>query len=236
VLLAVAACGGPSASSAADATPLRVFAAASLTAPFQAIAAAFERQVPGHRVELNCAGSPQLREGAAADVFASADHPNMAKVVAMGATALPPVEFAHNQLAIVVRAGNPRQVRGLADLARPDLEVALCAPEVPAGKYARQALAAAGITVRSVSDEPSVKAIVGKVQLGELDAGIVYATDTRARGVEAVTVPREDNVVASYPIAVLGRGGNRAGGEAFVAFVASEAGRALLAQHGFGLP
>ena len=237
--LAVAACGGPPASSAAT-TPLRVFAAASLTAPFQAIAAAFERQSGAPRVELHFAGSPQLvlqlREGAAADVFASADVPNMDKVVASGATVVPPVEFARNQLAIVVRAGNPQQVRGLADLARTDLKVALCAPEVPAGKYARQALAAAQLTVTSVSDEPSVKAVVSKVQLGELDAGVVYTTDTRVQGVEGVAVPPAQNVVTSYPIVVLGRGGNRQGGEAFVAFVRSEAGRALLAQHGFELP
>lgn len=240
-LLVATACGGTPASSApVPAASVRVFAAASLTAPFQAIAAAFEQQPPGRRVELHFAGSPQLvlqlREGAAADVFAAADVPNMDKVVASGATVAAPVEFARNQLAIVVRAGNPKQVRGLADLARRDLTVALCGPEVPAGKYARQVLAAAQIVVTSVSDEPSVKAVVSKVLLGELDAGLVYTTDTRVPGVEGVVVPSAPNVVASYPIAVLGRGGNQEGGEAFVAFVRCEAGRALLARHGFGLP
>lgn len=240
-LLLATACGGTPASSAAGATaPVRVFAASSLTAPFQALAAAFEQQAPGRLVELHFAGSPQLvlqlREGAAADVFAAADVPNMDKVVTSGATVAAPVEFARNQLAIVVRAGNPKQVRGLGDLARPDLAVALCGPEVPAGRYSRQLLAAAQVTVKSVSDEPSVKAVVSKVLLGELDAGIVYTTDTRVQGVEEVVVPSAQNVVASYPIAVLGQGGNRQGGEAFVAFVRSEAGRALLAQHGFGLP
>ena len=217
---------------------MRVFAAASLTGPFTAIARAFEQQ-HGNQVELNFAGSPQLvlqlREGAAADVFAAADQPSMQRVVDAG-TARAPVEFARNQLAIVVPKGNPKGVRGLADLARGDLKVALCGPEVPAGKYARQALAKQPLAVASVSDEPSVKAVVAKVQLGEIDAGIVYATDVRAHGVEAIAIPSEQNVVANYPIAALERGGNRGGGEAFVAFVRSAAGRGILLEHGFMLP
>lgn len=234
------ACSRPASEPAAQPAPIRVFAAASLTASFQAIAAAYEQQHPGQKVELHFAGSPQLvlqlREGAAADVFASADQPNMRKIVDAQLTAGAPVEFARNELAIVVVAGNPKQVRGLADLAREGLKVALCAPDVPAGKYAREALAAQRLTVASVSDEPSVKAVVGKVQLGEVDAGIVYATDTGVDGVTGIAVPAAQNVVASYPIAVLGRGANRAGGDAFVAFVRSEAGRALLRRHGFVLP
>lgn len=233
-------CSADSAPTDPATAPVRVFAAASLTTSFQALAAAYERDHRGARVELHCAGSPQLvlqlREGAAADVFASADLPNMHRVRDRGAVAAEPVEFARNELAIVVRAGNPKQVQGLADLAGGDLKVALCAPEVPAGKYARQALAAQQLVVRSVSDEPSVKAVVSKVQLGELDAGIVYTTDCRGSGVEGVAIPTAQNVVASYPIAVLQHGGNRAGGEAFVAFVRSEAGRTMLRDHGFLVP
>jgi molybdate transport system substrate-binding protein len=241
-LAILTACGdeGRAAGASPAIAPVRVFAAASLTAAFEAIGTAFERANPGARVELHFAGSPQLvlqlREGAAADVFAAADLPNMQKVQDRGAVAGQPVEFARNQLAIVVRAGNPKQVQRLADLGRADLKVALCAPEVPAGKYARQALAAQRLEVRSLSDEPSVKAVVSKVQLGELDAGIVYTTDCRVQGVESVVIPSPQNVVASYPIAVLQRGANRAGGEAFVAFVRSEAGRTILHQHGFVLP
>lgn len=240
VLLAACSRTNEQAGTATATTPIRVLAAASLTASFQAIAATYEQQHPGQKVELHFAGSPQLvlqlREGAAADVFASADQPNMQKVVDGQLTAAAPVEFARNELAIVVAAGNPKQVQGLADLARADLKVALCAPDVPAGKYARQVLAAQKLTVASVSDEPSVKAVVGKVKLGEVDAGVVYATDCKVDGVVGVAVPAAHNVVASYPIATLARGGNRAGGEAFVAFVRSEAGRVLLRQHGFVLP
>ncbi|MBL8736780.1 MAG: molybdate ABC transporter substrate-binding protein [Planctomycetes bacterium] len=240
VLLASGACSRASEGAAATPTPLRVFAAASLTASFQAIAAAFEQQHPEHRVELHFAGTLQLvlqlREGASADVFASADVPNMTKVQDLGALVDAPVEFARNQLVVVVRAGNPKGVRGLADLARADVKVALCGPEVPAGKYARQVLQRAGLEVRSVSDEPSVKAVVTKVQLGELDAALVYATDVAVSGVEGVLLPAAENVVASYPIGVLDRGGNRVGATLFVAFVRSEAARSILRRHGFVLP
>jgi molybdate transport system substrate-binding protein len=241
--LALSGCGpsaAPAPTPAAATAPIRVFAAASLTAPFEAIGRAYEQQFPGSKVELHFAGTPQLvlqiREGAEVDVFASADPANMQKVVELGKTTAPPAEFAKNVLAIVVKAGNPHGIRGLPDLARTNLKVALCGPEVPAGKYARQALQKASITVQSVSDEPSVKALVSKVQLGELDAGIVYTTDTRTKGVTAVTIDATWNVVASYPLVVLGSGRNRAGGEQFAAFLRSDTSRAVLAEYGFQLP
>jgi molybdate transport system substrate-binding protein len=220
-----------------------VFAAASLAVPFQALATAFEAGHAGMRVELDFEGTPQLvmkvvQQGAPADVFASADVANMQRVVQAGKTAGAPREFARNRLAIVVGKGNPKAVRGLADLARADLRVVLCGPEVPAGKYARQALAKAAVTVRSRSDEPSVKAVVAKVQLGEVDAGIVYVTDVSAAGaaVAAVSIPDEHNVAVSYPISVLSAGSNRVIGERFVAFVLSDAGREILQRAGFQLP
>lgn len=232
-LLLAAACGG-------TATPVRtttVFAAASLTAPLTALAAEFEHAHAGVRVELHFAGTPQLvlqlREGARADVFASADETNMQRVVAAGQAAGAPQAFAHNRLAIVVPAGNPKSIGDLADLSRADLRVALCGPEVPAGRYARQALAKAGVELAPVSDEPSVKAVVAKVRLGEIDAGIVYRTDARAEGVEALPVAALHDVVASYPIVAL-RGARRADdAAAFVAFVLSASGQRILAEHGF---
>jgi molybdate transport system substrate-binding protein len=139
-------------------------------------------------------------------------------------------------LAIVVAEGNPKNVRALADLARADLAVALCGPAVPAGRYAREALQKAGVEVRSRSDEPSVKALVAKIELLELDAGIAYVTDVRGARVTGIEIPAEHDVVAAYPIAVLSGGEPRAGAESFVAFVLSDAGRRILAEHGFGLP
>jgi molybdate transport system substrate-binding protein len=237
--IALAAACGRNAGSRAR-TVVRVFAAASLTAPFQAIAAAFERAHAGQVVELHFAGTPQLalqiREGAAADVFAAADQPNMQKVVDAGEVDGAPVEFARNRLAIAVPAANPRRLGRLSDLGRADLKVALCGPDVPAGRYAREALRKAGVTVRSVSDEPSVKALVSKVQLGELDAAIVFVTDATATGVRGLPLDPAHDVVASYPIALLAGAGNRAAGAAFVAFVRGADGRALLAAHGFELP
>ncbi len=238
--LAVAACGEPASGGAGAPAAVRVFAASSLAAPFEAVARAFEAAHPGLTVELHFAGSPalvlQLREGAACDVFASADETNMQRVVDAGVAAGVPVPFAGNRLAIVVRAGNPQRVEGLADLARADLKVALCGPEVPAGKYARDALRKAGVTVVSRSDEANVRALVAKVHLGELDAGIVYATDTRLAGVTGIALPAEHDVVASYPITVIKSGENHDGGSSFLAFVRGAVGQAILREHGFGPP
>jgi len=219
-----------------------IFAAASLTASFQELAQAFETSHPGSKIELHCAGTPQLvfqiREGAPVDVFASADEMNMKRIVEMGKTVTTPAVFARNRLTIVTAKGNPLEIRALADLDRPDLRVVLCGPTVPAGRYARQALAQAGVVVKSLSDEPSVKAVVSKVQLGEVDAGVVYSTDAvSARDqVDAVAIPDDYNVDCAYPIVPLLAGANRRGGEAFVAFVTSEAGQMILQRYGFTSP
>lgn len=224
--------------------PVTVFAAASLAAPFEAIAKAFESSPGGRKVRLHTDGSQnlvlQIREGAAASVFASADEANMAKVVALSRVDGTPQVFARNRLAIVVKEGNDKGIRELADLARADLKVALCGPTVPVGNYARQALQKAGVTVTSVSDETSVKALVGKVQMGEIDAAIAYATDARS-GCVAIPVAAEHDVVANYPIAVLttpftDAKGDRDAAAAFVAFVLGETGRAVLREHGFAVP
>ena len=233
----------PACSRTAAPQPVLVFAAASLAAPFQQLAKEFEQRHPGAKLELNFEGTPQLvmkllQQGAPADVLAAADEANMQKVVSAGKTANAPAEFARNALTIVVGKGNPKGIRSLADLARSDLRVVLCGPEVPAGRYARQSLDKAAVTVRSSSDEPSVKAVVTKVQLGEADAGIVYVTDTMAAGdkAAAVPIPDEHNVVASYPIAVLAAGANRSLAEQFVAHVRSEAGKRTLQSFGFLTP
>jgi len=228
--------------SAARTERVMVFAAASLTASFQALAEAFGRRHSGATIDLHFAGTPQLvlqlREGAPVDVFASADETNMHRVVATGKTRGEPVRFARNRLTIVTARGNPKGVRGLADFARADLRVLLCGPEVPAGRYARQALAKAGVVVQSVSDEPSVKAVVAKVRLGEVDAGVVYVTDvTAAPGqVDSVTIPDEHNVEADYPIVLVGAGGSSVAGAAFLAFVTSPDGQAILHRFGFTTP
>lgn len=245
VLLPVLLCAGCG-RARVDAHVAMVFAASSLSAAFAELAVEFGKRRPGEVIELHCAGTPQLvlqvREGAPVDVLASADAANMARVTSARSTRGTPVVFARNHLVIATRTGNPTGVRGLADLARADLRVLLCGAEVPAGRYARQALAKAGVDVRSVSDEPSVRSVVAKIALGEADAGIVYATDALAAAerVDAVAIAAEHDVVAEYPIAQLddpdAGDARRATAAAFVAFVLSTDGQSILRRHGFASP
>src|SRR5918992_804312 len=237
--LLLAACGGgdePAGGSAAPPAEIRGFAAASLTAAFNELGPRFTAANGGTRVTFNFAGSQalatQIRQGAPADVFASADVPNMDKVEDLVGD---PRVFASNRLAIVVEQGNPKGVRTLDDLASSDLKVVLAAPDVPAGKYAAQVLERAGVTVKPVSQEDNVKSVVTKVSLGEADAGIVYVTDVTAGGdrVEGVEIPTEQNVTASYPIATVTASEAQDEARAFVDLVRSAEGQQVLKRHGF---
>lgn len=216
-----------------------VLAAASLVDGFEELADAYEARTPGVEVRLAVAGSQQLAtqvlEGAPADVFASADQRQMARVVEAGLAAQDPDVFAQNDLAIVVPEGNPQGIGGLEDLADPSLAVVLAAPEVPAGRYARQVVDGAGVEVEPVSLEADVRSVLAKVALGEADAGIVYTSDVVASdaAVDRVDLPAEHQVVADYPIAALEDGPNPTGGDDFVAFVHSDDALAILAGFGF---
>jgi molybdate transport system substrate-binding protein len=245
VVLVAVVLGGRATSAAAppgardDGGAITVFAAASLTASFQALAAAFEQAHPGSHMQLSFAGSPtlvqQIQDGAPADVFASADEVTMQKVVDQKAVAGAPTVFTRNALEIAVAPGNPKNLTGLGDLATPGLVVALCGPTVPCGRYAAEAIAKAGAKMPAASQEPDVKAVLTKVSLGEADAGIVYVTDvkTAAGKVRGVPIPESVNVVARYPIAVLVHAPNPSGAAAFVAFVLSADGQYVLATFGF---
>src|SRR3954453_11608434 len=144
-----------------------VFAAASLTEAFTEIGDAFKTSKPGANVKFNFASSSdlvgQINQGADADVFASADGANMKKLTDAVGNSGDPQIFATNSLQIIVQPGNPKAIKTLADLANPDILYVTCAPEVPIGKYAAQALATAGATVTPVSLEENVKGIVTKV-------------------------------------------------------------------------
>ena len=236
--LALAACGDDitSGGSSGSANEIKVFAAASLTAAFTELGQRYTSANGGTKVTFNFAGSQalatQIQQGAPADVFASADIPNMDKVKDLVGT---PQNFASNLLQIVVEKGNPKGVKGLDDLASPDLKVVLAAEEVPAGKYAKQVLDQAGVTVKPVSQEDNVKAVVTKVSLGEADAGIVYATDVTAGGdkVEGVDIPEVQNVTATYPIATVKASKDQAGAQAFMDLVLSAEGQQVLKEYGF---
>ena len=238
--LLLAACGGDdntsSGGSSASPAEIKVFAAASLTASFTKIGEDFTAANNGTKVTLNFAGSQalatQIQQGAPADVFASADTTNMDKVKDLVGT---PQIFASNQLQIVVEKGNPKGVKGLDDLGNGDLKVVLAAEEVPAGRYAKQLLDKAGVSVSPVSQEDNVKAVVTKVSLGEADAGIVYVTDVSAGGdkVEGVEIPETENVLATYPIATVKASKNADMAQAFMELVLSAEGQQVLKQYGF---
>jgi molybdate transport system substrate-binding protein len=226
----------------ADGSTMRVFAAASLTEVFRSMGDAFVRQ-GGVAATFNFAASStlvqQIQQGAAAAVFAAADEKTMAALVQSGHVAGEPIVFALNRLMIAVPSDNPKRVVSLADLARPGVQVALAAPAVPAGRYAREAFAKAKVALPAgASEELDVKAVLAKVTLGEVDAGIVYATDVKAAGerVLGLAIPDEHDVVARYPIAVLRDAKDPKAARTFVDFVLSPSGRTLLAGAGFGLP
>jgi len=235
--LGLAACGGGGSGGSGGQSPaeIKVFAAASLTAAFTELGRRYTA-AQGTKVTFNFAGSQalatQIGQGAPADVFASADLDNMAKVKDLVGT---PQSFASNRLAIVVEQGNPKGIRTLDDLAGGDVKVVLAAGEVPAGRYAKQVLDRAGVKVTPVSQEDNVKAVVAKVSLGEADAGIVYATDVAAGGasVEGVDIPREQNVVATYPIATVKAGKAQDAAQAFMDLVLSGQGQEVLHRYGF---
>jgi molybdate transport system substrate-binding protein len=221
---------------------LLVSAAASLTDAFAEVEAAFETANPGVDVVLNLGSSSSLREqileGAPADVFASANTANMDQVVTGGEAAGEPTMFARSLLQIAVPADNPAGITGLQDFANEELLIGLCAEDVPCGDFGRQALANAGVVPAIDTNEPDVRALLTKIQAGELDAGIAYMTDVLSSGgaVEGIVIPDEFNVVAAYPIVPLANAPNPDGAAAFVAFVLSERGQAILASYGFTSP
>ena len=241
--LLAAACGTSTGSATDSPTPLSgtiaVFAAASLTDSFKAMGSSFQQAHPGVMVQFNFAGTPtlviQIEQGAAADVFASADTTNMDKVNAAGFASGTPLVFAHNQLEIVVAPGNPKGISSLADLSKPGMIYVTEGPTVPAGKYSLQALASAGVKLTPKSLETDVKSVISKIELGEADAGIVYTTDVKAAGskVQGVTIPEANNVVATYPVVTVKGSKNTAVDNAFIAYLLSSAGQATLAAFGF---
>ena len=223
-ILLLAGCTAPAGEAARPGDTVTVFAAASLTGAFDEIAGDFKAANPGVDVVLNFGGSAslanQIAEGAPADVFASA---------AGDAGEI----FATNSLEIAVPLGNPAGVTGVEDFADPDLKIAICAIEVPCGAAAQRVFETLGLTAAPDTLEQDVKAVLTKVELGEVDAGLVYRTDVlAARGtVEGIEFAEAQRAVNRYPIAALtGRG------EAFVVWVLSDAGQAVLREAGFGAP
>ncbi|HEU5475603.1 MAG TPA: molybdate ABC transporter substrate-binding protein [Actinophytocola sp.] len=247
----LAGCGGtdtPAAPAGSGSTAptvsgdITVFAAASLTEAFTRIGKDFEAANPGAKVTFNFAGSSalaqQINQGAPADVFASAAPTNMKQVTDTGAITDTPAVFVRNKLEIATPAGNPGKVTGLADFAKQDLKIALCAEQVPCGAAARKVFQIAGITPAPDTLEQDVKAVLTKVSLGEVDAALVYRTDVKAAGDKVAGMPfaEADQAVNDYPIAACAKAPNSAGAKAFVDYVRSDKGTAVLTQAGFAAP
>jgi molybdate transport system substrate-binding protein len=250
--LAAAACGSsskssgssPSTSPTSTTTPklngsLNVFAAASLTEAFTDEKESLAPTHPGLALTYNFAGSPalvtQIKNGAPADVFASADQKNMKKLVDAGLVETPKT-FAGNKLEIAVAPGNPKHITGLADLEKSGIVFVLEDPSVPAGNYARQAFAKAGLPApKPASNELDVKSTLAKLTSGDADAVIVYVTDVKAAGskVEGVDIPDSQNVIATYPIAAIKASKNLTAAEAFVDEIVSGSGQQALQARGF---
>lgn len=251
IILVAAACGGaiqPTATSAAPTaspseTPLggsvTVFAGSSLTDAFKKAGDQLKVKNAGTDFVFNFGSSStlatQIINLAPADVFASADDVNMQKIVDAKLNDGPPATFLSNRLQIAVAAGNPKQIAGLSDLAKPGLIVVLAGPTVPAGRYALEALQRAGVTLRPASQEVDVRAVLNKVALGEADAGIVYVTDVKSAGarVTGVDIPEQHQVIARYPITVVKDSNNPRLAKAFVDYILSDEGQRLLAEYGF---
>lgn len=245
--LLLGGCGGGSGSSdaagsTAPAAPktLTVLAAASLTETFNAMKAQFETDNPGVTVRISYGGSSdlasQIVNGAPVDVFAAASDATMKTVTDKSLTAAAPTIFATNVLQIATQPGNPKGIASFADLAKPDLKVVVCAPQVPCGAAEQKIETATGVKLTPVSQETDVKSVLGKVSSGNADAGLVYVTDvTAAKGsVQGVTFPEAQQAVTNYPIAVIKNAPQADLAQKWIDMVTGEFGQKTLNAAGFG--
>lgn len=224
-----------------------IFAAASLSEAFKDVAKQLEKT--GHHYRFNFAGSQQLvaqlEQGAPADAFASADEMWMRYAKEHGLLEGDARLFARNRLVVITPRTNPGRVDRLADLARPGIKVLLGVDNVPVGRYARQVLTnlsqedprfARRVLGNVVSQEENVKAIVTKVALGEADAGFVYVSDVSSavRGkLRRIPISDDANVIAAYPVAVAKHARHSEAAQAFVDYLLTREGQAILVKHGF---
>ncbi|MFN8459540.1 MAG: molybdate ABC transporter substrate-binding protein [Anaerolineae bacterium] len=232
---------------------LTVFAAASLTDAFNEIGQNFSAEHPGLTFSFNFAGSQQLAQqlgqGAPADVFASANKTQIGKTIEAGRIISGTERtFARNRLVVIYPQDNPAGLTQLQDLAKPSLKLVFAAKEVPVGQYSLDFLNKAitdtafsptymdEVLKNVVSYEDNVKSVLAKVALGEADAGIVYTSDIsgdNAGKVSRLDIPDNLNVIAGYPIAVISDSAYPVQAQAFVDYVLSPAGHAILAKYAF---
>ncbi|OEU94807.1 molybdate ABC transporter substrate-binding protein [Streptomyces oceani] len=241
LLVPLAGCGGADEGGAGGdgRAELTVLAASSLTDAFEKLGETYEKERDDTNLKFSFAGSQQLasqvRQGAPADVLVTANAETMRDV---GDETENRTVIARNRLVIVTGEGNPKGVDSLRDLADDRLKVVLAAPEVPVGDYSAQVLDEQGVAVRPVSEEANVRAVLSKVELGEADAGIVYATDaaTAPNKVDTVAIPDEDNAIASYPAASLAASESPERAADFVRWLRTPDAQEVLRAEGFQRP
>ena len=240
-VLAAVTVAGCSSSSSPSSAPSASSPASSLKETFTTLGKQFEAAHPGDTVKFSFGASStlatQITDGAPADVFASAAPKNMDTVVSAG-DASNPQDFAKNTAEVAVPPSNPANVTSVNDLAKSSVKVALCQPKVPCGVVAAGVFKNAGITVKPVTLQPDVKSVLTQVELGNVDAGVVYVTDVKAAGskVKGVTIPANLNASTLYPIAAITNSKNLSIAQAFVAYVLSPTGQQVLAAAGFEKP
>jgi molybdate transport system substrate-binding protein len=204
-----------------------VFAASSLKVTFTTLIADFETANPGLKVTPSYGGSDtlaaQITQGAPVDVFAAASTATMGTVTTAGDAVGTPQVFAKNELEIAVAPNNPEHIATLADVTKSGVKLAVCAAAVPCGAAATKAFAAASLTPHPVTLEQDVTSVLTKLELGEVDAGIVYQTDVKSAGtkVAGVNFAEAASAINTYPIAALKGAKNPTGAQAFVAYVLS---------------
>jgi molybdate transport system substrate-binding protein len=238
----------PAASAAA--AELTIFGAASLKGALEQAKTQYEAANPGTTLTISTDSSSALEtkieQGAPADVFLSADTTNPKKLVDAGLADGAAVNFAGNELTIIVPADNPAKIASPMDLAKDGVKVIAAGPEVPITKYAKQLVDnlakesgypadyAAAYAENVVSEEDNVKNVVGKIELGEGDAGIVYETDAKASDkVTTVEVPDAANVPATYAGVVVKESKNLAAAKAFLDWLVGPQGQAIFGGLGF---
>ena len=233
ITAALVCAAGASASSSSAKAGVTVYAAASLTDVFPAIDKSNTYSFAGSN-----ALATQITNGAPADVFASANTTLPAQLFAQGVVEKP-VVFTRNTLVIVVPKSNPAEIKSIYDLTKPGVKIDVANSAVPVGSYTLQVLGQMGlasqVTPNFVSQETDVRTVLSKVQLGQADAGFVYATDARAvpDGVIVIKLPAWAQPKIAYSMAIVAKSQNKAAAQAFIDEVLSKSGQATMLKYGF---
>jgi molybdate transport system substrate-binding protein len=260
VIMAMASCGGAStATVTATATTtsttttttqvvafdLNVSAASSLTDAITEINKLYMQKHTNITIVTNLAASgtlqKQIEQGAPADVFISAGAKQM-QSLQDGGLLLDGTRqnLLTNKVVLVVPSNSTLNITSFTDLTKANvLKIAIGDPEsVPAGTYGKQALDQLGIYEQVKSKLilcSDVKQVLSYVEAGNVDSGIVYATDAaNSKSVKVVAnAPAEVNAKIIYPIAVIKASKNADAAKAYIAFLLTAEAKAIFEKYGF---